>query len=204
MKRLWLRVLAASFAILLLPGQTLATDNLAFTWLPQQWSIYDYSPCIIYQSSVPTGSIRDRASEARGKWNSVNTELWIGIRTPCSYQTMKTIIVKYEDLWVPNNDDWAFVTCNPPGVTTCALNINKSPDVAGFQSWYWGTGTPGSGQVDGLSVLTHEFGHCVTLWHTTQSSSDVMYPYLNLGQTRRNLTTHDKNSIKAMYHYPAT
>ncbi len=31
----------------------------------------------------------------------------------------------------------------------------------------------------------------------------MMYPYINAGQSRRALTTHDKNGVKTLYSYPA-
>jgi hypothetical protein len=194
---------AVMLAWLLLPGQVAATDNLIGKWARQQWGIYNYSPCYVYESGFPTGSIRSRVSDARMVWNNVNTELWIGERTPCTYPQMKSVIVKYYDLWVPNNNSWAFVICNVPSTTSCNININKSPDDPSFGSWYWGTGSPGGSQVDGLSVMIHEWGHATPLLHSSVSTSDVMTPHINVGQSRRTLTTHDKNSLKANYPYPA-
>jgi hypothetical protein len=168
-------VVALFIATLLVPAELLATDNLGFHWVPQQWSIYNYSPCYVFESDFPTGAARSRVSDARMKWNNTNTEFWIGLRTPCTYPSMKSIIVKWDDLWAPFNENWAFVTCNFPSISNCALNVNSSPDVAGFQH----------------------------LNHTTQCTCDRMWPYQNLGEVKRNLTSHDVASIRAMYPYPA-
>lgn len=112
------------------------------------------------------------------------------------------VIVKWDDLLAPFNDDWALVTCNIPSISNCALNVNSSPDIAGFQSWYLGTGAPTGSQID-WSMIIHEFGHTVNLNRTTQCTCDRMWPYQNLGEVKRNLTSHDIGSIRAMYSYPA-
>lgn len=186
---------------LLIPTPVAASHNLIGEWVAQQWGIYNYSPCYFFESGFPTGNIRSRVSDGRNVWNNVGTELFIGYRTPCTYPTMKTVIVKYYDLWVPNNNSWAFVLCNVPATTSCNMNINSSPDDPSFGSWYWGTGTPGGTQLDGYSVVAHEWGHATPQLHS--SGSDMMTPNLNVGTVRRTLKTHDIQSLKAMYPYPA-
>lgn len=76
-----------------------------------------------------------------------------------------------------------------------AFNSNKS--------FYTGTLSPGSTQVDALSVAVHEWGHNVVLGHIfetdTAYSSDVMWLYLSAGVKKRNLTAHDKDGIIYFY-----
>jgi hypothetical protein len=57
------------------------------------------------------------------------------------------------------------------------LDMNNQLDDWGTYSWYAGTGSPSSSQLDAESVLVHEMGHCLAaLGHTTHAGSedDVM------------------------------
>ncbi len=181
----------------------LATDNLDRTWDPQQYGIYNYSPCMTYESdfpsSSPTGNPRSRVSEGRNKWNLVGRELYFRTATGCE----KWIHANWNDNLVPFNDDWAFVSNDQWGaISNSDVNFNASPDKPGGGSypWYWGsaTTTP-SGYIDGISVAAHEFGHSVALGHTGQCTCDVMYNFIDLGKNRRSLTSHDRASISALY-----
>lgn len=125
-------------------------------------------------------------------------ELYFRYATGCN----KNAQVKWDDLLVPFNDDWAFVSNDQFGdITDSTVNFNASPDKAGGGTWpwYWGLNATPAGFVDGRSVAVHEFGHAVALGHTTQCSCDVMWAYLNPGQYRRALSSHDRASISAMY-----
>lgn len=78
------------------------------------------------------------------------------------------------------------------------------------ENWYMGTGTPGSTQVDLLSVATHEIGHA-TGWNPRfqQFSSEcppttdpihVMCPVLYVGYAQgRALMTHDVHTFESVY-----
>jgi len=193
--------LAAYLTLTFSVGQVVATDNDDRRWDPQQWDKYNYSPCYYFEADFPAGDARSRISNGRSLWNSVGRELWFGNRAPCSHATHAAIKVNWNDLLVPFNDDWAFVNNDHLGdISDSTVNFNASPDKSGggVWSWYWGTGEP-TGKVDGWSVAGHEFGHAVALGHTEQSTSDLMYPYINVGQKKRALTAHDKASIGALY-----
>lgn len=180
-----------------------ATDNDDRRWDPQQYGIYNYSPCTFFESDFPsssaTGNPRSRVLEGRNKWNAVGRELYFRSATGCS----KWLEVKWDDLLVPFNDDWGFVSNDQWGdISNSTVNFNRSPDKSGGGTypWYWGTSsTTPSGHVDGISVAVHEFGHSVALGHTSQCTCDIMYNYINAGTNRRNLTTHDRQSIGALY-----
>lgn len=77
------------------------------------------------------------------------------------------------------------------------------------ESWYTGSGTPGSNQIDARSVSAHEFGHGLGLDHPqsqycpTPSSNPAratMCQGAVPGTTfRRTLATDDKNGVSAAY-----
>ena len=66
------------------------------------------------------------------------------------------------------------------------------------ENYTWSTAalTP-SGQFDVETVMLHEFGHFLTLGHSTPPA--VMQPSVPSGTQRRTLTTDDINGIKAIY-----
>ncbi len=55
------------------------------------------------------------------------------------------------------------------------------------------------GKIDFISLCLHELGHLVGLLHDEQNSKNIMYPHLNKGQIRRNLTETDTNRISCSY-----
>jgi len=197
-----LRMLMAIALIATTASPAVATDNDDRRWDPQQYGIYNYSPCTFFESDFPstspTGNPRTRMLEGRDKWNAVGKELYYRSATGCD----KWLEMKWDDLLVPFNDDWGFVSNDQWGdISNSTLNMNTSPDKSGGGTypWYWGTGTPPSTSVDGISVATHEYGQTVALGHTSQCTCDVMYNYINPGETRRSLTAHDKESMGALY-----
>lgn len=193
--------LMAGILIAFLTQPVVATDNTDRKWDPQQFGIYNYSPCMTFESDFPnstsTGNARSRVAEGRNKWN-IGRELYFRTQSGCD----KWIHANWNDNLFPFNDDWAFVSNDQWGdISNSDVNYNASPDDGhgGYYQWYWGIGTPPSNLLDSLSITTHEFGHSVALGHTQQCTCDVMYPYINPGQTRRNLSSHDRASISAMY-----
>ena len=73
------------------------------------------------------------------------------------------------------------------------------------ENWYLGSGSPGSNQVDGQSVATHEFGHAHGQGHAQSqycsgSGSATLCPYYTMGTTyMRSLEADDRNGINTLY-----
>ena len=201
------RVLAALMSVLLvigLPAPGYGTHNKGRTWDQQQFGIRDYAPCYRYLKSM-SSSFRSRVSEARTKWNAANTEFYIWYT---SSNCAKDIEVDYYDLPIPFDNAWAYVANDWFGnISYSTINFNSCKDSPnGCTPWYTGTGTPPDTWIDLISVATHEFGHTVELGHSENCnpSCSIMYPWINPGETRRFLNSHDHQTLRAMYAYPAT
>ncbi|XP_075663281.1 metalloendoproteinase 5-MMP-like [Castanea sativa] len=62
----------------------------------------------------------------------------------------------------------------------------------------WSIDNPNGDQLDLVSVATHEIGHILGLQHSTNVDA-IMYPFMNRGMTKRELTDDDIDGIAALY-----
>ena len=83
---------------------------------------------------------------------------------------------------------YTFATGSSISKNTVYFNSDKS----------WST-TGASGTFDVQSVAVHEFGHWLHLDDLPSNSEPVMYAHLEMGQTKRSLTSDDKNGIRHIY-----
>ncbi|KAM3703660.1 hypothetical protein ACB098_04G111900 [Castanea mollissima] len=65
----------------------------------------------------------------------------------------------------------------------------------------WSIDNPNGDQLDLVSVATHDIGHILGLQHSTNVDA-IMYPFMNRGMTKRELTDDDIDGIAAL-HAPA-
>lgn len=108
---------------------------------------------------------------------------------------------------------WRFAKCGISEweVQEIDLVLRRNGDPNGFGhriNWHYGPGTTvPSGHVDFESVVLHELGHGHQLGHCLQPGC-VMYPYINQGVTKRNLTSSEtgggnyERSISLAYNPP--
>lgn len=85
------------------------------------------------------------------------------------------------------------------GITTVSYSGSTNQSVwSDFNTYYpWSSsGDPNS--YDLQSSATHEFGHWLTLYHSTDTTA-VMYASLVRGQSKRSLAQDDINGIKYIY-----
>lgn len=66
-------------------------------------------------------------------------------------------------------------------------------------TFYAGTGSPTSTQVDMESMALHEFGHSLRLLHDSSYPSTVMYDTLSKGAVKRVLTSRDRTGKATLY-----
>lgn len=174
-----------------------ATHNLnSRKWDQQQYGIYNYAPRYYYNADVPS-TCRSRFGEMAGTWNGLNREL----RYLAGSGYTVYIEVKYQDLAWPNNDDVAFNELDAfSNITWQKISFNNNVDRPDGSRWfpYCGTGTPASDEYDFRGVVLHELGHNQIQNHTT-NTADIMYCCFGSGYSKHTLTTHDKDSFKALY-----
>lgn len=200
--------LAMAVAFLFLTPQfAVATDNQGRKRDPYDYGIYHYYTRYKFDSNFPTtiggNNCRARLGSGATQWNVVDRELRFAFN---STAWVNYIDVKWAHNTVPTNEAWAYVINNPwiGYISDSDMNFNASPDKPGGNpantwDWYCGTGTPSSNAGDMYSIATHELGHTIEILHSG-NSADTMWPYINAGTIdRRTLTTHDKDTFKAMY-----
>ncbi|MFQ5823253.1 MAG: matrixin family metalloprotease [bacterium] len=81
---------------------------------------------------------------------------------------------------------------------TSTGDITETDCVFNDPSYTWSTATPTpAGQYDIQSVMLHEFGHFLSLGHSTPPA--IMQPTIPSGTQRRTLNADDQNGIRAIY-----
>ena len=176
-----------------------------------------------------TAAEMQRVRDGAAAWTAITP-------TTFTYNEVSTILATTEPTQCPyseNNGLWwdtidgAYVPgSNPPqgavaGRTLmCVFNADRTK-LAGFQirfdvaeNWYFGTGSPGSNQIDFASVATHELGHAAghtyhwddpgfnetVLCGPSDPARETMCASTVLGQSvQRTLGGHDRHTFDETY-----
>lgn len=192
----WLASIALAYLLMLTSvAPTLASDNTNASWKSDPFGVYANFIRFAYHASVPA-SFKPRILDGSNTWNNEGRELFF------QNGNGNEITITYEDLLFPNGDALAismtYAGACFPKICTGSMAFNTSP---GNYTFYTGTGTPngGANQVDLWSVAAHEWGHQVSLTHSS-NSADTMWGTTTAGDTKqRTLTTHDRQGINALY-----
>lgn len=174
-----------------------ATDNLERKWIYLPNGCYDNYVRFDYRSTLPT-EFKSPISTARNTWNALVRELFFAKQT-----TDIRVWIDYQQLGGGNEYILAGTTLNTfPSWEVHHLTIDFNPYYDG--QWYFGSALPvPNNKFDVRSVALHEWGHAVALKHS-QAAADVMWGGgYGWGDTKRTLTTHDKDGIK-FYYLPKT
>lgn len=136
---------------------------------PSGYAQYSYE-----SSTFPNMDWENQIYYARGTWNAAPSPFYFQQAT-CSNTVSYGSLGDYSTLAT------TYRTRSGSTITKCRVVFNS--DLGSL----WST----SGQIlhyDVQSVALHEFGHWLSLNHTTDSST-VMYPTLSLGQNKRSLSS---------------
>lgn len=202
-------VVALAFGGLLLALAAPADAHSVGDFYPRRWTTarvtYDHT------ASVPS-SWRPIIDQAAGRWNNVRDAELDFVRgddvadydwATCSGRTGMHRVSGGSGMGSPGGVLGVTTVCYSGSTITSA---NVAFDAS--ESWYVGTDSPSSTQMDLLSVATHEVGHATGFaGHFEESSicpnnSDVqtMCAFYTRGTTwQRSLAKHDKHTMKNAY-----
>lgn len=182
-----------------------ATDNIDQKWMKCAFAGYDSVVNWQHTGTSYYPSATTPIVNATGAWTAVGRELLFNYVPSGSLPPTACRVAVYTTTKIgwPNENAWA-VEINFKrlgfGVIERADIYFNHPAPFGM-TWYDGTGTPSSSQIDRWTVALHEFGHAVALNHTQESSADVMWPWIDGGPggVKRSLTSHDRAGISSLY-----
>lgn len=155
---------------------------------PNHKETYTFDP------SVPSG-LYAAINTAAQTWTTSSASTWAWINSPTPGRLIKYVPIDGA------SGVLAEVTRvhNPTTLIISAMEMRFDQ----AESWYTGTGTPGSGEKDLLGVATHEFGHALGLRHSNAScpgntTDPTMCPGYN-GTSMRTLENDDTLGLQALY-----
>lgn len=217
----------AVFGLLVAAPMSAAAHSDYSTWYRTKWKSDHHTGLNITWRFAPTfpsdSAKRDRVREGAGAWNAEGQDMkfeWLGSSSDaqpfsCSdFSALSYNGISWDSLdgsggtWARAKVCWH--TTSETYHTSHQFLIRFDSD----DTWYDGTGTPGSNQVDLKSLATHEFGHATGGWldessggHWSSSSSlctdsprHTMCPSINKGENfMRGLELHDSHTFTGLY-----
>lgn len=186
-------------------------------YYPNKW-IQDLNVDWRFTTGFSDGSFRSRAQTGANRWNNLGEPMRFDqlSETPNYNPDSCPFPIQYQ------RDGIHWVAIDGPGgyLATTPTCLFAEGELATFnikfdssEDWYTGTGTPGSNQVDALSVAVHEFGHATgfygpfaighfdpTAGVCTGNPVHTMCPGYVTGSTfLRTLEEHDKHTFGNAY-----
>lgn len=182
------------FAIVLPLAVLVLSSSTAQAWVPigPVWP----NPTATYDTHTLSANWRGVADFGAVQWDNVTPSPWDWVSNTSSANDI------YRGSIDGRNGTLAVTYVYYSGSTITRATIKF--DTA--ELWYLGSGSPGSGRVDGRSVSAHEFGHAAGIGHTTSqycppnSNKATMCPSYTLGTSyMRSLEVDDRNAINSLY-----
>lgn len=132
-------------------------------------------------STVPSGWTTSIASGASA-WNNAGTSFYFYTLGGSNY-------LYYKSLSPLSTLATTTTTYSGNSISACTTTFNSNDP--------WST-TGALGYYDVQSVATHEFGHWLSLGHSSNSAA-VMYPTISSGVKKRTLNSDDTSGIQYIY-----
>ena len=190
MKKKLLAILLALATILSFPATASAHWDAVVKWEGQSGGGYSY--WVYLCESGFSANSRTRLINAADEWNEINGELHFSMLadgTDCQSWLDTGQNVVWAKLANLADGDFAHTDCNLifGQVDQCEIYVTSdqswttgtscadlSPNTVYNFTWYTGTGSPSSTQIDVESVFVHEVGHAVRVGHNSGDYEDAI------------------------------
>lgn len=186
--------LTALLALALALATSMASSSQVGAWNPigPKWP----NPTAQYDKHTLSSSWQSVADFGAVQWDNVTPSPWDWVSNDSSNNdiTRGSIDGSRRTLAVTN------IYYSGNTITRITMKFDSA------ESWYLGSGTPGSGQIDGRSVSAHEFGHGIGVGHTqstycpSNSNRATMCASYIIGTSyQRSLEVDDRNAVNSLY-----
>ncbi|GMI67049.1 hypothetical protein like AT1G59970 [Hibiscus trionum] len=162
-------------------------SNFKFPGKPNKWDFRSYNLSYVIKNDVDVFTEDELAPAYAKAFKS-----WADV-SPFTFTRVKRR-GKVEIGFFPKKHGDGF----PFGIEFAHTFFPPNGDVHLNANYSWSFNPTEKNEVDVQTVAVHEFGHALGLDHS-QFKTAVMYPYIKIGTTHRELTDDDKKGIRALY-----
>ncbi len=184
----------------------ICSNLFAFEFMDSNWS-YMRKPMgedfIFCNDGMPKGA-RQRTRDGAAEWNYSKFRFTFG-KDACLSSGSESIfneinqinMGKLQESVQARTHIWAFT--GEPDTLECDIQFNNK--MINDLTWYTGTGTPASREIDWWTIAAHELGHCLGLNHDGSDNGEkpVMFKSTSPGEVRRELTRDDIGGRNFIY-----